>query len=494
MNLLNGQVADYIDFTGSKLAGSKLDTQIASLGAADQDNAKAVYLRHGQNFAYNEAFGVLFYNGKRWTTECANQELDHAIVETLAYRYYVATTNKQTDIADKCVANNHVINAVKARFLALRELYVKPAEFDANPDLLNVNNGVIDLRTGELLPHSPQYKLTHLVAVDYDKNADSSAWLNWLGQVIMDFDSPEVQEYVQTAVGYSITGHTREECLFYTYGKDGQGRNGKGVFCTVIQSILGLGQLADSRSVNTFSRKRDGSDQGFDLAGLANKRLVVASESEKQRELNEAMVKTVTGRDPITASYKGKDQFTFVPKFKVWIASNFKPKGDVDDGAFWARLRVIIFPHSFEGRENTQLKDQFTQPEFLKGVLAWAVQGSVNWYKQPRIQVPQVFKDALKQVRSEYDTVQQWLDSGLVSAVEGAFELTKDLYDSYKEYCESESYSDFEHLKRNGFTKSLTQKGFDTKAVEDCDRIQLPDGTTKRNQKRGVRGLRLLLK
>ena len=173
--------------------------------------------------------------------------------------------------------------------------------------------------------------------------------------------------FMQRALGYSITGDCREECCFFTWGDGG---NGKG---TVMNTLGWLfGDYTDDMPYSTLERSERGSGIPNDVAKLAGKRFITCAEVN-EFNLNEARLKALTGRDPMTARFLHHEFFTFIPVCKIWIATNNKPKIVGQDDGIWRRIHLIPFTQKFEGRENKQLKDQLR--EELPGILNWIIAG-----------------------------------------------------------------------------------------------------------------------
>jgi putative DNA primase/helicase len=351
--------------------------------------------------------------------------------------------------------NTSKINAMKQRLQ--QRLTALADEFDQSPDHLNVANGMLDLCTGELEPHGPKQRFTYCVPVLYNPNADASAWTKFLAQVVGG--GPEVLDFFQMAVGYSLTGHTREEKFFHIPGSP---RSGKGTVTEVLITLLGE-PLARAEAFTTFIERRDPDCKNFDLAALKAARFVVASESKQTERLDSAKLKGLTGGDSIACEFKFKEWFNYRPQFKVWLIANFEINGDPNDDAFWTRVVRIPFPVSFAGREDRGLKERLKQPDNLAGVLAWAVEGAMRWYQALNgLLVPDVLKESLQHVRGELDHVQQWLDE---DTTQGEEEWTSnaDAYQSCKAWCEAHGV----RPKQNtGLGAVLKEKGYHTRVCK----------------------------
>ena len=421
-------------------------------GTSDEDNAQCLLALHPNEFAQNGAFGWLRNTGTHWAIKGAEEALDRAIVDTLQERIKAALASGKADkygeLIKRCIPNAGVKNSAKDLFSSL--VYADEGAFDNDPDVLNCKNGVIDLQTGKLLKRSPDHRFMHCIETEYDPNADFSVWRNWLIEAV---GSAEIADYLQIAVGYSLTGHTREEVLFYLYGPP---RSGKGTLMETLTTLLGS-PLSDTINFSVLTAKSEADTQNFNLAPLHNSRLVAASESNQYERFNEAKVKQVTGGDKIQCSFKHKTPFSYRPKYKLWLASNQPVNADPDDDAVWGRVRLIEFPHSHLGKENKALKSKMRSAKMLKGVLAWAVAGAVKWYALGDSGLPELPTSAeIKQShRDELDNVGQWLDENIKPASDDKYVASSMLYTSYESWCKSNGVSP---KKQKGFVQSLKRK------------------------------------
>ena len=242
--------------------------------------------------------------------------------------------------------------------------------WDADPHLLGVANGVIDLRTGQLRSGHPDDRITMQVPLEYDANAECPRWEQFLHQVFQ-CDS-ELIGFVQRALGYSLTGSVREQVLFLCYGT---GSNGKSVFLNMLRHLAGDYALNIPFTVLELQQR---STLTNDLAAMAGRRLVTSSETNESTRLNEARIKALTGGDPISARFLYSESFTYEPVAKFWLAVNHLPQVRDDSHGFWRRVRVLPFNERFEGKEADQGLMSKLEEE-LPGILNWALQGTLNW-------------------------------------------------------------------------------------------------------------------
>lgn len=418
--------------------------------ADDEGNAQCVNRLYAGRFLYTDAYQWMHNVGTHWETENAEAALDRAIIHTLKTRRKAAVDADAESIVKITKSDAKKIQATKYNFRSL--VVTSAGAFDSVPYLLNCLNGVIDLRTGTLHPREEvDAHFTYCLPLDYDPTASAAEWLSFLRQVV---PGEGMTEYLQQCVGYAITGDTREECLFYVHGPT---RSGKGTFINTVLKAIGYPgcPLAKGVSFNTFTARREGDNQNFDLAPLKACRFVSASESDKHERMNEAKVKAITGNDPITASFKHKTPFTYIPQYKIWLVSNHPVNADVDDDAFWYRVRVIEFPHSFAGHEDNTLKARMSTRENLQGVLAWAVEGARQWYAAGRLVTPGTVAHATQAQRDASDYVAQWLEECCYQN-EGTWTASSAVYASYERWCKQNGV---EPKQQKGLTISLQRKG-----------------------------------
>lgn len=479
-----GDVSDWLDRGGTAeqllaLADGALSDapmiDLVNYPTHDAGNAQMVNLLYPGQFAYCSALGWLQHTGTHWQGDHAEFGVNQAITEMLITRRMAAVKAEREDVVKGTVPSEPHKNNIKGMY---RDLVVKSlGEFDSDPNVLNCANGVVDLRSGELVAHGPSNRFTYCVQTPYNPLADVTEWIAFLNDTVGDYG--EIADWLQMAFGYSVSGLTREECLFYICGPT---RSGKGTFTNAALTLLGQ-PLARGVDFNTFTRARE-DGQNFDLASLRTARLISASESGRYASLNEAVVKNITGNDPIIAAYKHRDQFTYTPQFKIWMSSNHPVKGDVDDDAFWGRLRVIRFPNSHLDDEDKGLKWRMSGPNVLPGLLAWAIEGARRWYASRQgLITPVTVRAATKQQRAELDHVQQWLDACTVKREE-AIVTMGNLYQSYCDWC-ADMYTP---MATAILGRSLVAKGYEPTLKKDKGKVyRVYKGLILRDSMGGIR-------
>lgn len=329
------------------------------------------------------------------------------------------------------------------------DITARLTDFDADPWLLNCENGTIDLRTGKLISHKREALHSRMAPVAFDENARCDRWMTFLGDVTDT--QVELMDFLQRAIGYSLSGLTREQCLFFCYGL---GANGKSVFIETVQSMLGNYSM-NTRS-ETIMLKRDGGIPN-DVARLAGARFVAINETGENQRIDEPLLKDLTGQDTVTARFLHREFFDFKPAFKFWLRGNHKPQIRGTDLGIWRRIRLIPFTVTIpEADRDPDLGDKLLTE--LPGILRWAVEGTVKWQKAG-LNPPQIVTDAVQEYRSEMDVLGQFL-SDRCAVRQHAQVTAKALYRAYKEWANRSG----EHsVNQTRFGLAMVERGFSKK-------------------------------
>lgn len=448
----------------------------------DPGNARAVIRLYGDRVAFTDGFGPMFYKDGFWNMGgIAQAEINKAIEDTLWRRREIAVKSrdeKLEPIIKQSYPSSSRINSTRR----LVENYTWKGEdaFGGAVGIINVLNGVIDMRTGALYPNHSSYGFTYRLPVTYVPGSRSETWDRFLEETLPD---PEERDYLQELIGYIATGETREEILVYIVGPT---RSGKGTFTETLQYTLG--PLAQEINIRSLMDGRSGSDQNFDLAGLYNARFVHASESKDTDWLDSAKVKLLSGGNEIRAAFKGRDLFSFRPKFTVLITSNDNPRMKAEDSAAWYRVRAIEFPVSKAGAEDKRLKRALREPGAQSAILSWIIEGAVRWYSKPSgLVTPQsviertaAFRDALDYVfeflGDHYEIAPPELMGSWSELQEAEFYVPLDLlYGEYKLWHDDNGAPE---LSKINFARKLRQRLGGANLQANQTRAIVPDPIT----------------
>ena len=365
----------------------------------------------------------LLWDGRRWRPDGKERVLTRAaaMVRALAAQAETVEDPDEREALRRHAMRSESVSRLSSMLrVAGSLLSVQPEALDRQPLLLNCRNGTVDLATGELRPHDRADLLTRVVPVDYAAQAPCPRWERFLDR-IFQHNRPLI-DFVQRAVGYSLTSLGTEQVLFLAVGS---GANGKSTFLEMLRALMG--DYATNAEFSTFL-KRDSDGARNDLARLAGARLVTASEPERGKPLAESLVKQLTGGDAVTVRFLFKEFFEYLPTFKVWLLANQLPGIFGSDGGIWRRLLLVPFTVIIPEIERDQTLSQKLREE-LDGILAWAVRGCLMW-QQGGLRVPPEIRQATAEYRDLMDPLPAFL-SGVCELGSAHVVLARDLYNAY---------------------------------------------------------------
>ncbi|WP_405216002.1 phage/plasmid primase, P4 family [Agrococcus sp. Ld7] len=322
-------------------------------------------------------------------------------------------------------------------------LSVLADEFDADPWLLNLKNGTVDLRTGELREHRREDFIRRIVPHDFDPNATAPTFEAFLNKVQPD---PEMRAFLQRAVGYSLTGHTSEQKMLLLHGN---GQTGKSTFVETLMRLLG----PYAKSLPSASLVAQGFDRiPADIAMLHGARFVSVSEFEDGRQINERLVKQLTGGDTMTARFMRENFFEFRPQCTIWVTTNHKPQVRGTDEGIWRRLLLVTFGVRIPDSErDDSLAERLA--EELSGILRWAVDGAEEWARVGLQPPPGVLAET-RVYRSEADLMLSFLEEACEVGPHASVSK-QHLYDGYREWCDT---SGLRAVSKNVFGRMLKER------------------------------------
>ncbi|MDZ4779593.1 MAG: phage/plasmid primase, P4 family [Planctomycetia bacterium] len=423
-------------------------------------NARRFIAKYGMRVVYCDPWkSWLVFNGRHWETD--ERRVIESLAKTEAAEQWdeVAKINKTEGAAEQLKqavtafarASNSANGIRNALALAKSEpgVPVLPKQLDAQPWLLNVENGTLDLRSGKLQPHRRDDLLTKLAPVVYDPAAECPQWLRFLDR-IMD-NKQSLVSFLQRSVGMSITGIVRDHCLLFCYGV---GANGKSVFLNTIKRLMG-----DDYGLNAPPElllvKPQGGGHPVETASLFGKRFVSAIEVDDGRRFAEATIKMLTGGDPITTRRMYENFWTFWPQHHIWVAGNHRPVIRGNDVGVWRRIKLIPFSVTIPPEEQDQELPEKLLGE-LSGILNWALQGVRDWLDYGLHEPAEVLA-ATSEYRADMDVFGDYLaercDLNATSTIKAS-----DLYADYRAWGDA---SGEYVMSQRGFGRKLTERGIE---------------------------------
>ena len=436
-------------------------------------NAERLVKYYGDRLRYcYERKRWLIWNGKCWEWDAGGKIV--AVAKATVRKIYHEAGNEPDQRLRKQLADHakrseseHRINAMINLAQAEPGIPVKLTELDNDSWLFNCLNGTINLRTGELLPHHKDDLITVLVPVEYHPEAQCPRWISFLNRVTDG--NTELAAYLQRAVGYSLTGDTRNQVIFLLYGL---GNNGKSTFTMTIRKLMaGYAERLDAEDLMLKDRKMGGGPKEG-IVNLTNKRFVVGSELQDGRRLDVSLIKDMTGGETIKGRRLYEHEIEFMPTFKLWLYGNHKPIIADSTLSIWRRVKEIPFSVTIPDNEVDPNLSSKLEAEF-EGILAWAVQGCLDWQKYGLAE-PEAVTTATARYRHEQDILGDFLED--CCTLEPLATIPKaELKEEYLRWCEENS------------TEPVTQRTFKNRLMEKG----IGEGRSSDHKTRIWRGIRL---
>lgn len=446
------------------------ENRLAFLPLTDADNAERLKMLYGYDVRYIPEKGKgaawMRWDGKRWKpvyeTNLYDLVVNTALLSIRAVYGASGGEFSDEDIQKRVKALTKLKNRAKTDDClkyARKVLEGSINDFDRKPYALNVQNGIINLKTGVLYPHTCAAMCSRLTRAEYRPEliGQDSLWVRTVAQIIPD---EEERAYLQKWAGYLLIGAAPEEKLLFLYGTGG---SGKGTFINTIGYMLG--DYADTVDIEVFlSSRNDGHGGGAnaspEIAKLAGVRAAMASETPIGRRMNEAKLKSITGRDDITARFLYGQQFTFSPVVKFVLSSNYLPAvHDSTDGGMIRRLVIAPLMQNLDGVRDIHLKEKLQETEELAAVLAWCVDGCLKWQKEGLGTPPRRFLQQMGAFYADSDALQQFIDDECF--------IGKSARAKVKDFCERFTEWRGERIKKRSVIEMMRRKGYEVTRHND---------------------------
>ena len=423
---------------------------------------------------FDHAHGAWYlWTGHHWQAD-QNGFMYRVVSNELAPLYLrAAATAQESDNSELSKALTKRAAALRTKkrmdaviFLAARtdSLALTGNEWDGNPLLLGVKNGVIDLQTGEFRAGKPEDYILSYAPTDW-RGIDEPAprWTAFLDDIFSGDNA--LCDFVQRLFGYGISGKKTERILPILWG---EGANGKSTMLEVISCVLGTSLSMSTQADALMDSPKGGDGPRPFVYALRGKRMVWASESNEGRRINAGLVKQLTGNDRITVRTLHTRPVEFSPTHLIMLLTNHKPHISADDLAIWDRVILLPFTSRFvdnpgagEKQRDRDIQDKLKAES--SGILAWLVRGHLAWQTQG-LNPPESVKQATRDYQQSEDTLGQFISDSCIVA-DGAKVAACALYEQYKRWCAD---NNIPAMTGTAFGNHLTRRFPNKKRVGNC--------------------------
>lgn len=440
--------------------------------------AEALYAQHGEDLRYVGGWRRwVAWDGRRWQLDTDALALHYAaettrVLATLAIEASVRIKKEmlvkgiteelteQLDWADKELRaaigyqNARKLSAMLTCASHLRELATQHESFDADPMILNCQNGIVRLDDGRFFPHMRSELLTMLAPTEYHPRAACPMWDAFLERMQPDL---RMRLYLQRLMGYSITGLATEHMMAFHYGS---GANGKGTFLNTIAAVIG--DYAKRAHPRLIFRSPNGDRHLTERASLFRARLVTCSEASEAMSFDESTMKDLVSTDRVVARRMREDQWEFDPTHTLHVWGNEKPIVRATDNGFWRRMQLIPWLVQLDASEWIRGLETSLVQEEGPGVLRWLVDGALEWFRIG-IEPPDTVKNATEEYRRVSDTGGLFIATCVLDP--NATTPKKAFRESYESWSREQGYEPLgarrmaEVLRRHGVTETTLREG-----------------------------------
>lgn len=426
---------------------------------SDIGNAARLAVRYGPDIRFCHQWGKwLVWNGRHW--EIDNRGRVVGLATTTVLKIFAEATRETNDARREALVEHATRSQRRERVNAMIDLCkpyvaITPEELDRDPMILNAHNGTVDLRTGELHAHRRGDYCTKMCRANYDPDVPPRQFIKFVQRTFRSNEA--LIPYVQKALGYSVTGLTTEQSLFFLFGT---GANGKTTLMDAVMGVMGDYAGKADRDLLTAG---DRSAHPTNIADLQGRRLAVCSETNEGGRWDEAKLKDLVGETRLKARYMRQDFFDFTATHKLWLYSNHKPLVRGVDHGFWRRMRLLPFVETIGEEEKDRALPAKLQAE-ADGILAWMVAGCLLWQREG-LAIPEAVEKATAEYRKEMDTIGAFIEQFCFADNPALQASAADLYASYCDYCADVGERPLSQrrlgtqLGERGFTRKHTETG-----------------------------------
>ena len=426
---------------------------------SDIGNGRRLVDSFGNAVRYTPGIGWFIWDGQYWKPDAEDlgmHELAKKLPPIIATEVvHYSDQDKKNEVikwANNAKSNSRLNGSIESANSDPR-IVTAVERWDGDEYLFGVQNGVIDLRTGELLRGRPDLYITKRAEVAYTPGLRNVRW-----EQFIDFATggdKELQEWIQRAVGYTLTGLNNQDLMFLVYGPPGSGKN---TFVEAVVKAMGTQQYAwplDS-SILADNGGATSSTDLYHWAELRGRRMVWVDELPESERIKENAIKKLTGSSEISARSPGEKPFTFKAQAKLWITTNHRPM--INDDAMWRRIRPVPWSNVPESPDPDLKAYLFDAEGGLPAILSWAVEGAIKYLgssaRDPLGWCAAV-KDAAEIYRKNEDRIGLFLDEEAKESDGGSLSV-KALFSVYRMWSEDRGERPMTQI---AFNRKLSDRG-----------------------------------
>lgn len=424
----------------------------------DAGNAEALANEWGVMFRYvYEWKSFIIYQSGFWEVDTAGLIKSFAI-KTVRQLFQDTINIPDLELRKKA-ANWYLSSESDSRIKSMISLVssqygisITADKLDDKAWLLNVKNGTLDLKTGELHPSDPRDLLTQQIKVNFLPDAQSDEWENFL-KTIFNNDNVLI-DFIQRGIGYSLNGTQLERVFFFCYGL---GKNGKSQLMDAIRRVIS--PYALEAKPELFMEKKfaaNGPDEG--QAALKGVRFLTATEIKRNQSLDVSLIKRMTGSEPIWHERKFQKGFSFTPTHTLWLSGNHEPQIKDTTNSIYDRLNKIPFDVRISSENEIKGYGEKLADAYGEAILAWCVKGAMEWINRGLTDKPKCVLSANEEYRSRQDILHDFLED---CVTESEFNITmQEMYAAFVEYCK---LNDTDAIGKRIFNEAMRERGYKDK-------------------------------
>lgn len=422
----------------------------------DLGNARRLAAWFGDRIKYSYGTGWMHYDGMRWRPDMlAVRRLCHSVSTRIGWetQHAVGVDGQRTvEKHAQATQNSGKIESMMKSAEALSSVQFEATDMDADHYLLNTLSGVVDLRTGEVHPHGPQWLVSKCAPFHVGRDGDRpEKFIKFLLDVCCGDDA--LAHFIQIMCGYALTGDVRHQCIFFFYG---EGQNGKSQLLNILRHILGDYATTDSPDIMLEGMPRGNPE--FRMIRFKGARMFYTAELEQNSTLSMGTIKRITGSDKMVGRHLNQGHVEFDPTHKVFFMSNTKPNILDQTHGTWRRIKLIPFNARFEGKADTKDIYKILLEEEGSQILRWMIEGAMMQANMSELPIPTAVIDATAEYKEDEDVLAEFVSDNLVPDPE-AHITTSDAYDALIRWARYRHDRRIERWSRQHFGKKMEEKG-----------------------------------